>query len=312
MQLSYWIVSCSLFIFFFYIFRLVALLAQIYAHRAYSNSECGHGADVSTLLNDDGSVDREENVSSEGSASQVRARLRKLQEVDHSSSATSTTDHCSASSPTIHPVRTMAILGSGGHTAELLSVLSTVDRRLLIPLVFVSAETDRSSEQRARRGEEERKNLENCKFLTIPRSREVGQSYLTSIWTTLYATFHGVWIVYKHRPQLLLCTGPGTCVPLCWAAFAFKLFLFRPCSIIFTESFCRVQTLSLSGLLLYPLADEFIVQWPQLARSESTSTTSSHGDPAGDESTHSEKPIQPTASSLQKGWRLARYIGRLC
>lgn len=35
--------------------------------------------------------------------------------------------------------------------------------------------------------------------------------------------------------------------------------------IVFVESICRANTLSLSGLLLYHVVDEFIVQWPQLA-----------------------------------------------
>ena len=34
--------------------------------------------------------------------------------------------------------------------------------------------------------------------------------------------------------------------------------------IIFCESFARVQHLSLTGKLLYYVADEFVVQWPQL------------------------------------------------
>jgi beta-1,4-N-acetylglucosaminyltransferase len=35
---------------------------------------------------------------------------------------------------------------------------------------------------------------------------------------------------------------------------------------VFVESFCRVETLSATGMLLYylPLADAFLVQWPQL------------------------------------------------
>ena len=35
--------------------------------------------------------------------------------------------------------------------------------------------------------------------------------------------------------------------------------------IVFVESICRARTLSMSGLLLYYIADEFIVQWPDLA-----------------------------------------------
>jgi len=35
--------------------------------------------------------------------------------------------------------------------------------------------------------------------------------------------------------------------------------------VVFVESVCRAGTLSMSGHLLYYVADEFIIQWPQLA-----------------------------------------------
>ena len=38
---------------------------------------------------------------------------------------------------------------------------------------------------------------------TIPRSREVGQSYLTSIWTTLVAIFAAFRIVLVSKPDLV-------------------------------------------------------------------------------------------------------------
>jgi beta-1,4-N-acetylglucosaminyltransferase len=34
--------------------------------------------------------------------------------------------------------------------------------------------------------------------------------------------------------------------------------------IVYVESIARVETLSLSGRLLYRTADHFLVQWPQL------------------------------------------------
>jgi hypothetical protein len=33
---------------------------------------------------------------------------------------------------------------------------------------------------------------------------------------------------------------------------------------VFVESLCRVRTCSKTGKALYPLADAFFVQWPQL------------------------------------------------
>jgi beta-1,4-N-acetylglucosaminyltransferase len=36
--------------------------------------------------------------------------------------------------------------------------------------------------------------------------------------------------------------------------------------IIYIESFARVETLSLTGKLLYPFVDRFLVQWPELSK----------------------------------------------
>lgn len=35
--------------------------------------------------------------------------------------------------------------------------------------------------------------------------------------------------------------------------------------IIYIESFARVESLSVTGKLLYPFVDRFLVQWPQLS-----------------------------------------------
>jgi hypothetical protein len=37
----------------------------------------------------------------------------------------------------------------------------------------------------------------------IPRSREVGQSYITSVFTTLYSLLFAAGMVLRHRPQLV-------------------------------------------------------------------------------------------------------------
>jgi len=106
-------------------------------------------------------------------------------------------------------------------------------------------------------------------------------------------------------------------VPLCFAAFVRRVFLFRPCSIVFIESFCRVQSLSLSGLLLYPIVDQFVVQWPQLARSQKTPQGEQHEQQR--QQHHSKQqdsadadPASAAHAVPSSGWRFAKYIGRLC
>lgn len=109
----------------------------------------------------------------------------------------------SSAASTVSPIRTMAILGSGGHTAELLTVMDQLPRSRYCPLIYVRASTDAGSESKARRREEQRGNQTNAIHLAIPRSREVGQSYLSSVWTTLVAFAHSVAIVWRHHPELV-------------------------------------------------------------------------------------------------------------
>jgi beta-1,4-N-acetylglucosaminyltransferase len=63
---------------------------------------------------------------------------------------------------------------------------------------------------------------------------------------------------------LLLSNGPGTCVPIIFAACFVQIFsiAFKRIFCVFVESFCRVKTISLSGKIVYSLVDKFILQWP--------------------------------------------------
>ncbi|KAF7829206.1 UDP-N-acetylglucosamine transferase subunit ALG14-like protein isoform X1 [Senna tora] len=170
------------------------------------------------------------------------------------------------------PVSTLIVLGSGGHTAEMLNLLAVIQKDRFTPRFYVAAATDNMSLQKAQLlenslAEENGTRVpDTAQFMQIYRSREVGQSYITSIWTTLIAMAHALWLMIKIRPQVILCNGPGTCIPLCAIAFLFKILGIRWSSIFYVESIARVRRLSLSGLLLYKLrmADQLFVQWPQL------------------------------------------------
>jgi UDP-N-acetylglucosamine:LPS N-acetylglucosamine transferase len=66
--------------------------------------------------------------------------------------------------------------------------------------------------------------------------------------------------IRKYRPDAILSTGSGLSVPFFIVG---KLMRRR---LIYVESLTRIDALSLSGRLVYPLADEFFVQWPTAAR----------------------------------------------
>jgi beta-1,4-N-acetylglucosaminyltransferase len=65
------------------------------------------------------------------------------------------------------------------------------------------------------------------------------------------------WRVIRHRrPQVILSTGAAVAVPFVLIGKSLG------CRVIYVESLTRIRALSLSGRLVYPLVDEFFVQWP--------------------------------------------------
>lgn len=225
-------------------------------------------------------------------------------------------------------IKTLVVLGSGGHTTEMLKLSQSLQSKHYKPIIYVVADSDVLSRAKLEnlfmRTEEkgQTKNVPSDEKKTnddsadvelvdgtntvqsrynlrkrttsnsfhvngkhsdppkspdippppmhkliiesIPRSRDVGQSYFTSIFTTLRATAYSFIVVLRHRPDLILVNGPGSCVPICVSGLVLRILGACNGRITFVESLCRVKTLSLSGKLLYWITDDFLVQWPEL------------------------------------------------
>ncbi|WP_245745376.1 PssD/Cps14F family polysaccharide biosynthesis glycosyltransferase [Lentibacillus persicus] len=67
-------------------------------------------------------------------------------------------------------------------------------------------------------------------------------------------------IFVRLRPDIVITTGAHTAVPMCYIAKFFRK------KIIFIESFAKTDSPTLSGRLVYPIADLFIVQWESMKR----------------------------------------------
>ena len=66
-------------------------------------------------------------------------------------------------------------------------------------------------------------------------------------------------IIIKEKPDVVVTTGATVAFPVCYIS---KFLLSS--KIIFIETMARVDTRSLTGILLYPISDVFIVQWKSL------------------------------------------------
>jgi len=161
-------------------------------------------------------------------------------------------------------MRCLVVLGSGGHTAEMFYDLATLGAyRNRIHLMYLVADTDRGSQAKAEAFEAQH-GRGPAQVKTVPRAREVGQSYWSSIFTTLRALWYTLCAVLSDPPDVVMANGPGTCVPVVFAAYVTRALCLRDVKVMYSESFACVDHLSLSGRLVYYFADYFTVQWPQL------------------------------------------------
>jgi beta-1,4-N-acetylglucosaminyltransferase len=190
----------------------------------------------------------------------------------------------------------LVVLGSGGHTTEILRIVGVLPMDVYTPRIYVNAESDGMSGAMAEQMERDRVQLPQStpaaggggerhlrrgsgpsisreevapttyRFASLPRAREVRQSYVSAVLTTFWSLLAAVPLVWGAKADLVLCTGPGTCLPICIVAWTFRLLRLKACAIVFVESVCRVKTLSLCGRIVYHLrlADRVLVQWPRL------------------------------------------------
>jgi UDP-N-acetylglucosamine transferase subunit ALG13 len=67
-------------------------------------------------------------------------------------------------------------------------------------------------------------------------------------------------ILLREKPELIVSTGSAIAIPM------FLIGKMMGIRTIFIESVCRVKTLSLSGRIVYPVTNAFLVQWQELTK----------------------------------------------
>ncbi len=82
-------------------------------------------------------------------------------------------------------------------------------------------------------------------------------SYIFKFGFNILKSFY---LFFKVRPKYVISTGTHTAVPMCYIA---KLF---GAKIIFIETFANSTTKTLSGKMIYPIANLFIVQWESMLK----------------------------------------------
>ncbi|KAG1653183.1 Integrator complex subunit 12 [Nymphon striatum] len=102
---------------------------------------------------------------------------------------------------------------NSGHTTEMLKLIGSMSEKYT-PQIYVAAENDEMSVEKVIKFEKSRNNNEFI-IERIPRSREVNQPWISTIFSTVIGILCSIPLIYKHKPNLILCNGPGTCIPIC-------------------------------------------------------------------------------------------------
>lgn len=202
------------------------------------------------------------------------------------------------------PTHLLIVLGSGGHTAEMLSMLdrainepsaaSRLQWRDYAYRTWVVSEGDSISASRAKQFEDMATSFGpesvmegkvkrvtdigpgSYEIVTVPRARLIHQS-IYSAPISCAKTFLACWgLLVKQMeqgrgfPDLIMVNGPATATVLVYAALALRFFNVKGCvtdgkmRTIYVESWARVKKMSLSGTMLSRVVDKCLVQWPQL------------------------------------------------
>jgi beta-1,4-N-acetylglucosaminyltransferase len=191
------------------------------------------------------------------------------------------------------------VLGSGGHTAEMMSLLRDIDPRRYTYRTYIISSGDSFSSGKAAEIERmiQSKHVQAFSAPTkagkphpitgtwdlkiVPRARKIHQPLYTTPFSSLWCVIGCMRALHptsktsriaQEYPDVIITNGPGTAVMAILAATILKLFAVAPAwkmKIIYVESWARVKTLSLSGkvLLWAGICDKFLVQWESLAKS---------------------------------------------
>lgn len=139
---------------------------------------------------------------------------------------------------------------AGGHLDQLMNIMRAFAKYEIF-FVTVESETTKSLRQT------ERTYYIKDSFKPIQIGK-IRFYWITAGLYYFYLTFPCIFILFKERPTVIFGNGGSSTLLLSYVGKIIG------CKIIYLESLTRVTELSLTGKLVYPIADLFLVQWESL------------------------------------------------
>lgn len=135
------------------------------------------------------------------------------------------------------------VASCGGHIMELMQLLPVVEGK---DYYFVTERNVASEGMMAKH-----------RHYYLKQQQRRGKSFaFTFAWNIILSFVYFVW----ERPTTVISTGAGASFPTMRLA---KLF---GAKVIYVESFAKLTNSSVTGRLAYRIADDFLVQWPEMKK----------------------------------------------
>lgn len=132
------------------------------------------------------------------------------------------------------------VASSGGHWEEIISLRKIADANISF---FVTEKSGQITE-----------NVMSNTYV-LPQINRYEINFFIHFLKLFISAFK---IIHRENPEVIITTGALISFPFCLVA---KM---RGKRVVYIESFARVHEKSLTGRLVYPFADLFIVQWESM------------------------------------------------
>ncbi|MBQ3408226.1 MAG: polysaccharide biosynthesis protein [Clostridia bacterium] len=142
--------------------------------------------------------------------------------------------------------KVLFISSTGGHFSELLQLKPLFDKYDS----YIITEKDKTNKNY--------KKEYGDKLYFLPYGTR--SKLFSYIFKYFYLCLKTIYLFFKIRPRYIVTTGTHTAVPMCYLGKIFG------CKIIFIETFANSKSKTLSGRMIYPIANLFIVQWKEMIK----------------------------------------------
>ena len=144
--------------------------------------------------------------------------------------------------------KVLFVFGSGGHATQSLRLFIEMKDRF--DFEFMIEKDDPFTAPK----------LEGYNIYQVESMRGKKENVFSTLFRAVVCTLQSVMVFSKSYPDIIISAGPGLAIPISYLGKFFGK------KIIFIESWSRVTTKSISGKIIYPIADEFYIQWPDMQK----------------------------------------------